>query len=99
MSGQTVSLKMPTQTDWASRYDKRRGGSPKRRMPGAGSAGVQASAGGRINIGNALTRIDTSSDGNTDIRVLSGGYITAIGAQGGTNVTPLTLSLAGTIIK
>lgn len=65
----------------------------------AGMAGVQASSGGNIDIGSSDARRVDGETGSQDIRVLSGGYITAVGADGGTNVTPLEIGLSGIIIK
>lgn len=64
-----------------------------------GEAGLQATAGGRINFSRGDARRIAGEESSQDIVVLSGGFITAIGAEGGTNVTPQTTTVAGQIYK
>ena len=67
-------------------------------LTGAATRGVSAVAGGSAIVNNANCR-KGASDSTTDIFVSDGSIIHAVGATGGTNITPLTLNVAGLIFK
>lgn len=68
-------------------------------LTGGGVNGVIATNGGEITIPGADCRRNGVSDQTTDITATNGGYISAVGALGGTGATPLSNDIGGTIIK
>lgn len=65
---------------------------------GCSDAGIRGNTGAVINAGGANARKGTS-DSATDIIASQGAIINAVGATGGTNVTPNTPSASGIIFK
>ena len=67
-------------------------------VTGAGVRGVWVQSSGRLNINGANCRRGVS-DAATDIAVTAGGLISAVGATGGTSITPNTVTASGIIHK
>lgn len=66
----------------------------------AGTNGVRADKGGTITCYGVECRLDNTLPGTAnDIVVTNGGVIHAVGAFGGTSITPLTLTVSGLIYK
>lgn len=65
---------------------------------GCSDAGLRVFSGAVVNAGNANAR-KGASDSATDLIVSQGAIINAVGATGGTNVTPNTPSASGIIFK
>lgn len=68
-------------------------------LTGGGVQGVRSAQGGNIVVAGANCRRDGVSDQTTDIVVSEGSYISAVGALGGVNTTPLFPTINGEIIK
>jgi hypothetical protein len=68
-------------------------------LTGAGLQGVRAAQAGQIFIPQANCRRDPAIDQISDIAISEGSYISAVGALGGTNTSPLFPTLNGLIIK
>lgn len=66
---------------------------------GAGNQCVRAANGSRINVSSGSLRKVTGTDGTSDIVATQGSIIHAVGATGGTSITPLTPTGAGLIFK
>lgn len=66
---------------------------------GAGYQSVRAAQGSEIIIPGADCRKNITTESTSDIVVSEGSTIKAIGAQGGTNVTPMSFDKSGIIIK
>lgn len=68
-------------------------------LTGGGVQGIRAANGSEIIATGANCRRDGVSDQTTDIVVSDGSYISAVGALGGVNTTPLFPTMTGEIIK